>query len=76
MLAGAEDQTWLPAQAAAAVQHPGRGAAVTVPGAGHVAPLLEAADTIIELLSEFWTDSDSTIRRYAQNPEPTPHRAD
>ncbi len=68
LVAGADDKLWPPAMAQAAGRHLQHGAIVTVPGAGHVAPLLMAAPTVAELLTEFWADPAETVRRHALKP--------
>lgn len=65
LLVGADDKLWLPSQAQAVGQHMQHGAVVTVPGAGHVAPLLAAAPTVAELLTHFWADPTGTVNRLA-----------
>jgi pimeloyl-ACP methyl ester carboxylesterase len=56
LVAAASDPGWTPAQAAAAARLLPRGAATTVPGAGHVAPLLQDVDLLTDLVTHFWTD--------------------
>lgn len=47
---------WSPDQARAAAGHLPHGAGVTVPGAGHVASLLQAAPVLTRLIVDFWQD--------------------
>lgn len=54
--AGADDATWTPDDAAAAADRLPCGGWAAVPGAGHVAPLLEAAPAVVDLLKAFWHD--------------------
>ena len=68
LVAGTDDELWPPARAQAAGQHLQHGAVVTVPGAGHVAPLLMAAPTLAELLTGFWGDPAGIVRRHALKP--------
>ncbi|MFJ4983350.1 alpha/beta fold hydrolase [Streptomyces sp. NPDC088732] len=58
-VAGADDATWLPDAAAAAAARLPRGGWAVLPGAGHVAPLLEAAPALVSLLTTFWQDPDA-----------------
>ncbi|MFJ5213771.1 alpha/beta fold hydrolase [Streptomyces sp. NPDC088354] len=57
--AGAEDTAWTPDDAAAAAARLPRGGWAVLPGAGHVAPLLEAAPAVVDLLTAFWRDPDA-----------------
>lgn len=57
--AGADDATWTPDNAAAAAARLPRGGWAVLPGAGHVAPLLEAAPAVVDLLTAFWRDPDA-----------------
>lgn len=63
IVAGDRDKAWPPAEARAASQRPRQGAHRTVTGAGHVAPLLQAAPSLIELISDFWTDPVAATHR-------------
>ncbi len=54
LVAAASDPGWTPAQAAAAARLLPHGTAATVPGAGHVAPLVRDADRLADLVTGFW----------------------
>jgi hypothetical protein len=41
----------------------GVGQRVEDPGAGHVAPLLEAAPSVVDLLTAFWRDPAAVVLR-------------
>ncbi|MBJ7595799.1 MAG: alpha/beta fold hydrolase [Candidatus Dormibacteraeota bacterium] len=56
VVAGADDSMWTPDRARAAAALPSRGACRVVPGAGHVAPLLDDASALAELITIFWRD--------------------
>jgi len=64
-VAGAEDALWLPTQARAAAERLPYGASVTVPGAGHIAPLLQAAPTVAGIVTDFWRDPAGAVVRRA-----------
>lgn len=75
MAAGADDKMWLPTEARAAAERLTRGACVIVPGAGHIAPLLQAAPTVMQLLTDFWRDPAGVTTRHAETSSAsTPHR--
>ena len=59
VVAGADDALWTPDQARAAASLPSRGTYCVVPGGGHVAPLLEGASTLTEVLTTFWRQDRS-----------------
>src|ERR1035437_8000092 len=59
VVAGADDAMWTPDQARAAASLPSRGTCCVVPGGGHVAPLLEGASTLTEVLTTFWRQDRS-----------------
>jgi pimeloyl-ACP methyl ester carboxylesterase len=61
---GANDPMWTAAGAYAAAAQLPRGAAVILPGAGHIGPLLQAAPEVIELITTFWRDPDAVVDRY------------
>lgn len=66
MIAGAEDKSWTPAQAAAAAaQQLPRGASVSLPGRGHVAPLFQAAPALVALITQFWQEPAGFIQRHS-----------
>ncbi len=58
---GAEDPTWTPTHAAAAAARVPHGASAVLAGAGHVAPLLEAASAVVDLLTTFWADPAAMV---------------
>ncbi len=55
---------WPPDQARAAASHLPHGAGVTVPGAGHVAALLQAAPVLTRLIVDFWQDPVGAVGRH------------
>jgi pimeloyl-ACP methyl ester carboxylesterase len=59
VVAGADDAMWTSDQARAAAEVPSRGTCCVVPGGGHVAPLLEGASALTEVLTTFWRDACS-----------------
>jgi pimeloyl-ACP methyl ester carboxylesterase len=59
VVAGADDAMWTSDQARAAASLPSRGTCCVVPGGGHVAPLLEGASTLTEVLTTFWRQDRS-----------------
>ena len=67
-VAGAEDAMWSPAEAAESARHLPHAAVVTVPGAGHLAPLFQDAPQLAELIIDFWSDPARYIH--------TPHAAE
>jgi pimeloyl-ACP methyl ester carboxylesterase len=70
-----DDPTWTPSSAAAAARLLPHGAAVTVPGSGHIAPLFEGAPAITDLLTTFWADPTAVVARHragAAAPAPQP----
>ena len=58
---GVDDPMWTVAHARAAAAHLNRGALVILPGAGHIGPLLQAAPAVVDLVTKFWRDPDSTL---------------
>ncbi len=63
--AAASDPYWNPADAARAASRLRNGAAVVLPGSGHLAPLSEAAaPAVTDLLTAFWADPDAVVARY------------
>jgi hypothetical protein len=47
-----------------------------MPGAGRVAPLLSAPETVIKIVSDLWANPAGGIGRYAHEPQPTPPLVD
>lgn len=66
MVTGQDDTMWTPAEARDAAAQLPSGACVIVPGAGHVAPLLQSAAAMIELIEVFWRDPAAFVAREAQ----------
>ncbi len=62
-VAGIDDPLWTPTQAAAAAELLRAGAMAEVPGAGHVAPLLEPGPALPDLLAAFHADPAAVIAR-------------
>ncbi|GAC1343596.1 MAG: alpha/beta fold hydrolase [Candidatus Dormibacteria bacterium] len=56
VVSGDRDPLWTSDQARAAAALPSRGACRVVPGGGHVAPLLEGAVALVEVITGFWAD--------------------
>lgn len=54
IVAAEADALWPPGEARMSAAQLQRGAFATVPGAGHVAPLLQSADAVVDVLSDFW----------------------
>lgn len=67
---GPDDPMWTTTAARAAATHLRTGAAVILPGAGHVGPLLQAAPQVAQLVTAFWRDPQGTI-----NAQDSTHRA-
>jgi pimeloyl-ACP methyl ester carboxylesterase len=61
MVAASHDKLWTPAQAEAAAVMLPDGVSMNLPGGGHVAPLLQAADVLADVLIEFWNDPVSFV---------------
>jgi pimeloyl-ACP methyl ester carboxylesterase len=61
--AAADDPYWTPAGAARAASCLQIGAAVTLPGSGHIAPLFEAPPAVADLLLAFWADPPAVVTR-------------
>ncbi len=57
MVAGDDDELWGPDAARAATAQMPDAAAISVPGAGHVALLLHGADAVVDALTEFWRET-------------------
>lgn len=62
LVAGATDRGWPPAEARAAAAQAPSATAVAVPGAGHVAPLLQSAGELAETVTHFWRDPAGMLR--------------
>lgn len=74
LVTAAEDALWLPSEAHAAAA-PTRCSVATVPGAGHVAPLLQSAPILRDLIRRFWHDPARFADRQGQTEsEPKDHR--
>jgi pimeloyl-ACP methyl ester carboxylesterase len=58
---GTSDPMWTTTNANAAAAHLTRGALVILPGAGHIGPLLHAAPAVVDLVTAFWRDPDTTL---------------
>jgi pimeloyl-ACP methyl ester carboxylesterase len=56
LVAGAEDAMWTPSEARESASHLPHGAVATLPGRGHVAPLLHDAPELAGLIIDFWND--------------------
>ncbi|WP_369255337.1 alpha/beta fold hydrolase [Geodermatophilus amargosae] len=54
MIAAADDPLWRPEQARAAVRAMHRATTITVPGGGHVEPLLRSAPLLAQIIIAFW----------------------
>ena len=61
--AAADDPYWTPAGAARAASRLPNGAAVTLPGSGHIAPLFEAPPAVADMLIAFWADPPAVVTR-------------
>ena len=61
--AAADDPYWTPADAARAASRLPNGAAATLPGSGHIAPLFEAPPAVAGLLIAFWADPPAVVTR-------------
>ena len=55
------DPLWTVADTRAAAGHLQRGGLVILPGAGHIGPLLQAAPAVVEVVTGFWRDPDTTL---------------
>jgi pimeloyl-ACP methyl ester carboxylesterase len=58
---GADDPMWTVPAARAAASHLPNGAAVVLPGAGHVGPLLRQMPAVADLVTGFWRDPQAVI---------------
>jgi pimeloyl-ACP methyl ester carboxylesterase len=63
MIAAADDPLWRPEQAQAAVRAMHCAAAITVPGGGHVEPLLRAAPLLVQIITDFWREPSGVAAR-------------
>ncbi len=68
MIAAADDPLWRPEQAQAAVRAMPRAASITVPGGGHVEPLLRSAPLLTRIVTEFWRDPAGLLAGSAEKP--------
>jgi pimeloyl-ACP methyl ester carboxylesterase len=68
MVAAADDPLWRPEQAQAAVRAMPRAAAITVPGGGHVEPLLRCAPLLARIITDFWRDPLCVAARGHEEP--------
>lgn len=55
------DPLWTVADARAAAGHLRRGGLVILPGKGHIGPLLQAAPTVVEVVTGFWRDPTTML---------------
>ena len=62
--AAAGHPDWTPADATRAAGRHTDGASVILPGAGHIAPLFEAAPAVADLLTAFWADPPGVVTRH------------
>jgi pimeloyl-ACP methyl ester carboxylesterase len=58
---GAQDPMWTVENARAAAAHLPRGALVILPAAGHIGPLLQAPEAVVDLAMQFWNDPQATV---------------
>jgi pimeloyl-ACP methyl ester carboxylesterase len=58
---GRNDPMWTVAQAEAAIRHLPHAALVILPGAGHIGPLLQAPEALIDLATAFWRNPAQTV---------------
>jgi pimeloyl-ACP methyl ester carboxylesterase len=72
---GTSDPMCTPASASAAAARMPRGASVTLPGAGHIAPLLQAAPAVVEMITDFWRDPAAMVVRHRPIAAPSTPRA-
>jgi pimeloyl-ACP methyl ester carboxylesterase len=63
IVAAEQDALWQPNEALSAVGHLPHRAFGTLPGAGHVAPLLQHAPALAAMVSDFWQDPDTFCAR-------------
>lgn len=61
--AATDDPTWTPTNAAAAASLLPHGTTTALAGAGHVAPLFDAAPAVADLLTAFWQDPVAAVAR-------------
>lgn len=61
LIAAADDPLWRPEQARAAVRAMPLAASITVPGGGHVEPLLRSAALLARIITDFWRDPPALI---------------
>lgn len=68
MIAAADDPLWRPEQARAAVRAMPRAASMTVPGGGHVEPLLASAPLLTRIVIDFWRDPSGVVGGVHEDP--------
>jgi pimeloyl-ACP methyl ester carboxylesterase len=68
MVAAAGDPLWRPEQAHAAVRAMPQATAITVPGGGHVEPLLRSAPLLARIVTSFWRDPPGFAARRQEEP--------
>jgi pimeloyl-ACP methyl ester carboxylesterase len=74
LIIAADDPLWPPSEAHAAAA-PTHRAVATVPGAGHVAPLLQSPNAVRDLLRDFWQDPVHFADRHEHTEsQPNGHR--
>ena len=56
LVGAAQDPLWAIDDARSAISHLPGGRVAVLPGAGHIAPLLQAAPALADLICQFWTD--------------------
>ncbi len=55
------DPLWTVPDAQVAASHLQCGGLVILPGDGHIGPLLQAAPTVVDVVTGFWRDPNTTI---------------
>jgi pimeloyl-ACP methyl ester carboxylesterase len=73
VIAAADDPLWQPEQARAAVRTMPSATTLTVPGGGHVEPLLRSAPELVQIVTDFWHDPTGVVaRRPSESSESRP----
>ena len=68
MIGAADDPLWRPEQAQAAARAMPRAASITVPGGGHVEPLLRSAPLLAQIITDFWRDPPGVLAGSRKEP--------
>jgi len=76
MIAAEDDPLWRPEHARAAVRAMPRATSISLPGGGHVEPLLRSAPSLSRIITDFWRDPSAVLAGGEKEPARRDSRRD